>query len=148
MSSEDLVTLTDLPAPIRARETPRAAPARERRRQVADDLFSGLVEGRYDFWSQLHPLFLSRDITRNDLRELVRRGLAATHGSYRELMTLFRMGPHDYKRFLNFLTTHDCGIDYREFRVAEPPRTEAPETAPFMPWANLPDRNTDEERAN
>ena len=127
MSSEDLVTLTDLPAAIRAREAPRAAPARERRRQVADDLFCGLVEGRYDFWSQLHPLFLSRDSTRNDLRELVRRGLGATHGSYRELMTLFRMGPHDYKRFLNFLTTHDCGIDYREFRAAEPACPEAQE---------------------
>jgi transcriptional regulator with PAS, ATPase and Fis domain len=148
MSSQDLVTLSDLPPAIRAHDSPRAAPAKERRRQVADDLFSGLVGGRYDFWSQLHPLFLSRDITRNDLRELVRRGLAATHGSYRELMTLFRMGPQDYKRFLNFLATHECGIDYREFRVAEPGRPEPQEPPPFIPWADLPDSKSDQDRAN
>jgi hypothetical protein len=30
------------------------------------------------------------------------------------------MQPHDYKRFLNFLSTHDCGTDFREFRAGVP----------------------------
>src|SRR5207245_3029276 len=51
MSSEDLVTLSDLPPAIRAHDSPRVAPATERRRQVADDLYAGLVEGRHDFWN-------------------------------------------------------------------------------------------------
>ena len=26
------------------------------------------------------------------------------------------MTPDDYKRFMNFLTTHDCRVDFRQFR--------------------------------
>jgi hypothetical protein len=29
------------------------------------------------------------------------------------------MPASDYKRFMNFLTTHDCRADYREFRNAK-----------------------------
>jgi hypothetical protein len=50
-------------------------------------------------------MFLNRDIRRNDLRQLVRRGLAATGGNYRAVLCLFGMEDGDYKRFLNFLTT-------------------------------------------
>ena len=63
-----------------------------------------------------NPLFLSRDITRHDVRELVRLGLAKAGGSYRNLLTLFGMDQRDYKRFLNFLAAHDCGVDFRLFR--------------------------------
>ena len=49
-----------------------APAARERRRQIADDLYDALVSGGYSFWEHIHPLFLSRDITRHDIRELVR----------------------------------------------------------------------------
>ena len=35
---------------------------------------SALVSGGYSFWEHIHPLFLQRDITRHDMRELVRRG--------------------------------------------------------------------------
>jgi hypothetical protein len=55
----------------------------------------------------------------------VRRGLTKSRGNYRALLTLFGMPQQDYKRFLNFLTTHDCGVDFRNFRGAkeeEPPR--------------------------
>ena len=52
------------------------------------------------------------------MRELLRRGLKTTRGNYRSLLTLFRIPKSDYKRFLNFLAAHDCGVDYREFRNA------------------------------
>jgi transcriptional regulator with PAS, ATPase and Fis domain len=91
-------------------------PNRERRRQVADDLYRALVSGEYSFWEHIHPIFLTRDITRHDIRELVRRGLSVTRGSYRGLMELFRIPPDDYKRFMNFLATHQCRADFREFR--------------------------------
>jgi transcriptional regulator with PAS, ATPase and Fis domain len=95
-------------------------PLRERRRQVADQLYEALVVSGYSFWQHIHPLFLARDITRHDMRELVRRGLATTHGNYRMLLKLFGMSPRDYKRFLNFLATHDCRPDFREFRAGTP----------------------------
>jgi transcriptional regulator with PAS, ATPase and Fis domain len=91
----------------------------ERRKQVADDIYQALVSGDCSFWEDIYPLFLLRDITRHDLRELVSRGLWKAKGNYHALLTLFGMPQQDYKRFLNFLTTHDCGVDFRPFRKAE-----------------------------
>ena len=101
-------------------------PSRERRRQVADDLYDALVSGGYSFWEHVHPIFLARDITRHDVRELVVRGLRTTHGNYRALLRLFGMSHTDYKRFHNFLMTHGCKVDYRAFRqgTAEPNRAQ------------------------
>jgi len=39
-----------------------------------------------------------------------------TGGSYRQLLKLFGMPARDYKRFLNFLATHDCSVDVRSIR--------------------------------
>jgi DNA-binding NtrC family response regulator len=144
---EQMVALTpgavigpdDLPSQVRA---PGIRPSgRERRRQAADDLFEALVEGGYSFWEHVHPLFLSRDLTRHDVRELVRRGLARTRGNYRSLLALFGMPQDDYKKFLNFLAAHDCSVDYRPFRsgggeIAPPSRT--PRVS--LPDAPLPSR--------
>ena len=68
-------------------------PIEERRRQVSDDLYQALVVAGYSFWEHIHPLFLARDITRHDMRELIRRGLSTTRGNYRALLRLFGMGP-------------------------------------------------------
>ena len=110
-----------LPAnlPVAFRSGHRALADVERRRHVADELFQALVSGQCSFWDDIHPLFLLRDITRHDIREMVRRGLTRARGNYRALLMLFGMPQDDYKRFLNFLTTHDCGVDFREFRRAK-----------------------------
>ena len=88
----------------------------DRRGSVSDELYDALIEAGYSFWDHIYPLFLSRDITRHDIRALVRRGLATTRGNYRGLLKLFGMPPEDYKRFLNFLAAHQCGVDFREYR--------------------------------
>ena len=108
-----------LPASIKS-SAPTAMPTKERRCQVADELYTAIVTGGYSFWDHIYPLFLSRDITRHDMRELVRRGLATTRGNYRALLRLFGMSNDDYKRFLNFLAAHDCRADFREFRNGTP----------------------------
>ena len=56
----------------------RVVPLRERRREATDDLYEALVENSYNFWEHICPLFLARDLTRHDVRRLVRRGLQAT----------------------------------------------------------------------
>jgi DNA-binding NtrC family response regulator len=109
------IGVNDLPAAITAAGSV-LLPTRERRRQLADELYQAIVTGGYSFWEHIHPLFIDRDITRHDIRELVRRGLSATRGSYRGLLQLFGMPPEDYKRFMNFLATHDCRAEFREFR--------------------------------
>ena len=64
-------------------------------------------------------MFLERDLTRHDIRELLRRGLTATNGNYRSVLGLFGMKESDYCRFHNFLNGHGCKLDFREFRSGE-----------------------------
>jgi transcriptional regulator with PAS, ATPase and Fis domain len=125
MGDSEVVDVEQLPPAVRA-AAPMLLPARERRRQVADELYNALVTAGYSFWDHIYPLFLSRDITRHDMRELVRRGLSTTRGNYRGLLKLFGMSSGDYKRFLNFLAAHDCRTDFREFRNGSPDVAQRP----------------------
>jgi len=119
MTESDVIEAEQLPAALRT-QSQTVLSMRERRCQVADQLYQALVNGGYSFWQHIYPLFLSRDVTRHDIRQLVRRGLATTHGNYRALLKLFGMPSRDYKRFLNFLAAHDCRTDFREFRNGSP----------------------------
>jgi hypothetical protein len=132
----------DLPIEI-SMSGPRSADdqVQDRRRQTGDALFQGLVSGEYTFWERVHPLFLSRDITRHDLRHLMRRGLATTGGSYRRLLELFGMKPDDYKRLLNFLATHECAVDHRAFKADSPPLQTAQDFPPRRPKSTDDDRD-------
>ncbi|MFB3855370.1 MAG: sigma-54 interaction domain-containing protein [Vicinamibacterales bacterium] len=112
----EAIDVPQLPPAIIGESETRLTPVRERRRQVADELFDGLVSGRLLFWEHVHRLFLDRDITRNDIRGLIARGLSAASGSYRTLLQIFGLDEQDYKRFMNFLSTHECTVDYRAFR--------------------------------
>jgi transcriptional regulator with PAS, ATPase and Fis domain len=119
MCKSSEVSLQDIPKEI-AGDPHGLLPKRERRRQLSTELYDALVGGHYSFWDHIHTLFLSRDMTRHDLRQLLRRGLTATRGNYRALLKLFGMPDSDYKHFMNFLAAHDCVVDFREFRTAMP----------------------------
>jgi two-component system NtrC family response regulator len=120
MSNGSLVAVDHLPGSVQT-AADQVLPVKERRKQVADELYGALVNGGYNFWEHVHPLFLQRDITRHDMRELVRRGLGTTRGNYRSLLRLFGLPASDYKRFLNFLAAHDCNVDFRAFRNGTAP---------------------------
>jgi transcriptional regulator with GAF, ATPase, and Fis domain len=102
--------------PVSMRRSGLMSPVKDRRRQMADDLYDALTENGASFWETVYPLFLSRDITRHDLRELVRRGLRESGGRYKAMLTLFGMPSRDYRRFMNFLAAHECTVEYRQFR--------------------------------
>lgn len=114
------ITTADLPPTITigrlptdaTSKNPAAAPASR-----AQALFDAMTQNRESFWSAVHSPFKSRDLTRQDLRGLVRIGLAATRGSYRSLVRLFNMPDEDYKRFLNFLRKHEAHLPIHEFRM-------------------------------
>ena len=63
-------------------------------------------------------MFMSRDLTRADLRQdrpdRPRDTPTATIGS---LVQLFNMPDEDYKRFLSFLRKHDCHLPFQRFRA-------------------------------
>ena len=106
----------DVPIEIRTQPTISLRPKRERRRSVADDLFTRMVTNGESFWTTVYPRYMQREITRGDLRELVSKGLGEAKGNYRIVTTLFNMDPGDYKRFLNFLRTHECQLPFKEYR--------------------------------
>jgi transcriptional regulator with PAS, ATPase and Fis domain len=132
MRGEETVGVKDLPPAIVAAANGKVAPARDRRRQMADYLYDALVSKSCSFWEHVYPMFIGRDLTRADLTGLVRRGLATTGGNYRALLTLLGMEPSNYKRFLNLLSTHGCTVDFREFRSGRAPNERAIEP-PFKP---------------
>jgi transcriptional regulator with GAF, ATPase, and Fis domain len=111
-----LVTLEELPIEIRSRQGVLARPTRERRRTVGDELFKRLVTDGESFWSTVYPLFMQREITRTNVRELLRKGLEEARGNYKIVVRMFNMPPEDYKKFLNFLRKHDCQPSFKEYR--------------------------------
>jgi two-component system response regulator AtoC len=112
----EVVTVDDLPMEIRSQNLIGLRPKRERRRTVADDLYKKLVEDRQSFWTVVYPLYMQREITRGNVRDLVRKGLEDARGNYKIVAKLFNMETHDYKRFLNFLRKHDCQLPFKEYR--------------------------------
>ncbi len=83
---------------------------------MSDELYQRLVESGESFWTAVYPLYMNREITRGNLRDLVKKGLQEARGNYRIVVRLFNMDPGDYKRFLNFLRTHECQVSFKEFR--------------------------------
>ena len=121
-------------------------PVDDRRRQVADELYDALVKQGASFWEHVYPMFLARDITRHDLRELVRRGLRESRGRYKSLLTLFGMSSRDYRRFMNFLAAHECGVGVREFRGRRRPPTQSPRCRLGTPWPRMRRKNSRPDR--
>lgn len=112
----ELVQLDALPGEIRQHVARGAEAARERDLTVADNLFRKLVDNRESFWTAVYPLYMRREITRNQVRDLVRKGLEEARGNYRIVLRLFNMETSDYKRFLSFLRKHDCQLPFKEYR--------------------------------
>jgi transcriptional regulator with GAF, ATPase, and Fis domain len=113
---QEVITVEGLPVEIRSPLDMGARPRRERRRTVADELFRKLTQEGESFWAAVYPLYINREITRRDVRDLVRKGLEEARGSYKIVLRLFNMEPRDYKRFLNFLRKHDCQLPFKEYR--------------------------------
>jgi transcriptional regulator with PAS, ATPase and Fis domain len=93
---------------------------------TADELYARMVTGE-SFWSVVYEPFMARDLTRQDVREVVRLGLRATQGRYKLLLQLFNMRPDDYKPLLNLLRAHGCHLPFQEFRTIEPETRQARE---------------------
>jgi transcriptional regulator with PAS, ATPase and Fis domain len=146
LSAGGVVGVEHLPVSMRSEPgllTPvadRRGAVADRRSGVADELYNALVKQGASFWEHVYPMFLARDITRHDLRELVRRGLRESRGRYKSLLALFGMPSRDYRRFMNFLAAHECGVGFREFRGAEPgPDQESEMPARHSAAADLPE---------
>jgi two-component system response regulator AtoC len=110
------VRLDELPMEIRAQRGIQVRPKRERRKTVADELYKKMLDEGVSFWAAVYPLYMNRDITRQNVRDLVRKGLEEARGNYKIVCRLFNMQQGDYKKFLNFLRKHDCQLPFKEYR--------------------------------
>lgn len=91
-------------------------PGRERRHSVSDALYARMEHEQQSFWTVVYPMYMRRDLTRDNLRQIVERGLREAGGNYRRVATIFNIEPHQYKKFLNFLRQQQCQPSYRAFR--------------------------------
>ena len=112
----EVIGIDDLPLEVRTPTNVGLRPKRERRKTVADELFKRLLEERESFWNVVYPLYMQREITRGNVRDVVRKGLEEARGNYKIVARLFNMEQRDYKRFLNFLRKHDCQLPFKEYR--------------------------------
>ena len=111
----------DLPSEIvrpAAPVTVRAASSYDEARSVPDVLFDAMVNDHQSFWSVVYGPFMSRDLTRDHLRDIVRKGLERTSGNYKLVCELFNMPAQDYKRLLSFLRKYHCHMPFQQFRSA------------------------------
>ena len=97
-----------------------AAAGEVREPAIHQVLFDRLLNGA-SFWSEVCEPFMARDLTRHDIRLIVRMGLEHTRGSYKQLVQAFNMPPQDYRRFLNFLRKFQCHEAFQGFRMLKPP---------------------------
>ena len=89
-----------------------------RGKRTADVLFERMVVGGESFWTVVYEPFMSRDLTRDDLRAIITMGLEQTRGNYKALVQSFNLEQSDYKRFLNFLRKYQCHMPFQRFRSA------------------------------
>src|SRR5688500_12739253 len=112
----EMVTLDDLPPEVRTQHGVAVRPKRERRLTVAGDLYKPLTEERETLSSLLYPLSMQREITKGNVRDLVRKVLEESRGNYKIVSRIFNMQAHEYKKFLNFLRKHDCQLPFKDYR--------------------------------
>lgn len=119
-----LITPLDLPAEILSPSSSADAGFRSQTGPAAPSmavvLYDQIVNDGGSFWSRVYEPFMSRDLTREDVRAVVAKGLQVTRGSYKELIPLFNMDAEDYKRFLNFLRKYECHLPFQRFRGFTP----------------------------
>ena len=84
---------------------------------VPETLYERMTVGGESFWTVVYEPFMSRDLTWEDLRAIVSRGLVETKGSYKLLLEVFNLAPSDYKRLLGILRKYQCHMPFHQFRT-------------------------------
>ena len=113
-----VIPATDLPKDVAGRwPTVTASFERAPVKRVSESLYERMALNGESFWTVVYEPFMSRDLTREDLRAIVSRGLVETKGSYKLLLEVFNLAPNDYKRLLGFLRKHQCHMPFHKFRA-------------------------------
>jgi DNA-binding NtrC family response regulator len=96
-------------------------PAREEHVNEAQAWLVDLSEGRRNFWTAVHDRFKTREISRERVTALIDIGLRTTRGSYKNLASLLRISPGEYRRLMDFLRRNNCLLDFPSYRKITAP---------------------------
>ena len=114
---EAVIQIEMLPREMRsAAEEPLPQTAMPKTPSAADRAWTEMIVHGGSFWTAVHAPFMDRELTKTDVREIIKRGLQETQGSYRKLAEMFHLKASDYKRLLAFLYQHDCHLPFHPFR--------------------------------
>jgi DNA-binding NtrC family response regulator len=114
---EAVIQIEMLPREMRsAAEEPLPQTAMPKTPSAADRAWTEMIVHGGSFWTAVHAPFMDRELTKTDVREIIKRGLLETQGGYRKLAEMFHLKASDYKRLLAFLYQHDCHLPFHPFR--------------------------------
>ena len=122
------IDVDDLPAEVwRGRRAATLAAAAAAGASKPEEMFERMVGRGESFWAVVYEPFVARDLTRGDLRAIVRMGLEHTRGSYKILASVFNMPDGDYKRFMGVLRKYQCHLPFQQFRLLKTDLDQTPE---------------------
>jgi DNA-binding NtrC family response regulator len=102
------VPATALPVGIRPRR--QHGRVAGRRVSAGEELFARVQASGESFWSSVYPLFMKREITRNDLRDLIRRAFEMARGNADEVVRVLNMPSSERGKFARFLRKYGCEL--------------------------------------
>ncbi len=112
-----VVPPTDLPSEILVNNSNTTVSVPVSQSPVTPDrLYERMTIDGESFWTVVYEPFMARDVTREDVRAVVSRGLEQTRGSYKLLLQVFNVEAVDYKRLLGFLRKYQCHMPFQKFR--------------------------------
>ncbi|HOP61038.1 MAG TPA: sigma 54-interacting transcriptional regulator [Candidatus Saccharicenans sp.] len=80
-----------------------------------ESLLKLMKEQHQDFWQVVYRPYMSHEISKDELKKIVVRGLQESKWSIKNLLPLFHINENDYKKFLNFLQYQ--GINLRNMKA-------------------------------
>jgi DNA-binding NtrC family response regulator len=68
--------------------------------------YEQMVNREGNFWQIIRDAYKNHELSRNQVRAIIGRGLVATRGSYKRLLPLFGLEDSEYLPFMDFLRHH------------------------------------------
>ena len=135
------IGVVDLPPEIGEFQARPQDAINDEERPLADVVFDRMIVDRDSFWAVPYAMFMARELTRTDMREIIEKGLRRTSGHYKDLPELFNIPASDYKRLLSFLRQQKCHVAFQPFRQAAASGADiaaARRDAPTRRWPRKP----------
>ena len=116
--ARDVITAADLPREVLSMVSSAGGAAKKVGASTNEELFKRMVQNGESFWAAVYAPFMAHDLTRDDVRAIIREGLLRTRGGYKAVATLFNI-PSDHRRLLSFLRKHECHLPEHDLRPAQ-----------------------------